>query len=235
MIEGVPKNEFKSAYAHRKSFTELLAEIFGTMSSARDAETYRSELFPEMQSVDALLNYLRGKCIVDIGSGLTHKYPKALINRVASELGEDTLFIGIDPNVGGVKGKKLFDQMSRLLESMIDSHNRRENGPQRGPAGEKFGIQGTMPGTVLPEKGVDIFISNWLLGYWIQDPRILLVIFTEIESALTEDGEVRIGRAHASLFLKDDELGSFIDRYFTIQQESRHAPIIFRRKKEGNE
>lgn len=199
--------------------------LFGTLTTDRDAESYRKTLFPETKTVEQLLDHLKGKTVVDLGSGLTHKNPKSLINRVGAKNDEHTLFIGIDPNVGGVKGRRPFERLSRMLERVLDRVNKKQNLP-----GAKFAIQGELPETTLPEKSVDIFTSNYSLGLWVRDAKQLHSIFEAMEYSLTHDGEIRIGGAiPRALFEQDDELGKCIHEHFDIQV-LKNETLIFKRR-----
>lgn len=198
--------------------------LFGTLSTDRDAESYRKILFPETKTVEQLLEHLQGKTVVDIGSGLTHKNPKSLINRVGAKNDEHTLFIGIDPNVGGVKGRRPFERLSRMLERASDRANKGKNLP-----GAKFAIRGDMREIPLPEKSVDLFTSNYALGLWVRDAKQLHSIFEDMEYSLAIDGEIRIGGGiPRALFEQDDELGRFIHERFEVKV-LKNETLVFKR------
>src|SRR3989344_8968508 len=89
-------------------------------SSARDAELYRKNLFPEFGSEDELLTYLEDRFTVDIGSGLTHENPYSLINVVARRTGKNVIFIGIEPKVGNLLGGfSKSDKLILLLDKLL--------------------------------------------------------------------------------------------------------------------
>jgi hypothetical protein len=52
-------------------------------NTLRNAELYRKSMFPEYSKDADLMNYLKGKFVIDIGSGKTHLNPYSLINVVA--------------------------------------------------------------------------------------------------------------------------------------------------------
>lgn len=202
--------------------------------TARGAEEYREGLFPEIKSVDDVVTRFKGKCIADIGSGDTYLMPESLINRVASENDPKTLFIGIDPNAGYLEWLlKGGDTMDPPNMPGLDKSKITEPGP-----GKKFTIRGSLPGTALPRKGVDLFISNYAIGYWVVRQKPLLAIFEAMEEALTDDGEIRFNPVRRTLFEQDNELGQFIKQNFVTEfhgvpqsHGGRTGLMIFRRKR----
>ena len=207
----------------------LISKFLGTLSTTRDAEEYRRTLFPEYKTQDELLAYLKGRCCVDIGSGFTHKDPEALINRIAEMGDDDTLFFGVDPNVGsGGPRRGFFGKKADQLESELASRS------DKTPAGQKFGVVAELPEIPLPQHSVDVFMSVAAVGLWMVDPEKMLALFKAMEYALSSDGQIRISYGHHSIFEQDNKLGRFIREHFVMEYDPTHGLmpylIVFRRR-----
>jgi hypothetical protein len=231
----------KDSFSHRQGPTPFELEFaqakrgvanfykkwFGMGSTYRTMDMYRQDLFPTLESNEQLKDYLHGKCVVDIGSGLTHLVEDSLINVMAADGDESTLVMGIDPHASGVQGNKLLELFARLLERSLKRKH-----PDDLP-GAKYAVRGEMQDVNLPEKAVDIFISNSALGLWICDPEQLLEIFKVMKYALKDDGEIRIGGRTSKVpiahFIQENELGDYIRKHFTITRNDDIGLIIFKK------
>lgn len=199
----------------------------GIPSTARDADYYRKTLYSECKTVDEMLEKLRGQCVVDVGSGLTHENPYSLINVAAREKDKDVLFLGVEPRVGSKKGFSAYDRLVMLALSKILS---KKDTKRSDTPGKKYAIAGEVPGLALPDESVDTVLSNYLIGYWVVHPKELMPMFREFERILRVGGEVRLHPAQPGLFQEGNELGEFIREHFEIVDE-RWNKIVLRKTK----
>lgn len=195
-------------------------------SSARDAELYRKNLFPEFESEDELLTYLEDRFTVDIGSGLTHENPYSLINVVARRTGKNVTFIGIEPKVGNLSGGfSKSDKLISLLDTLLSVKRTKRVDL---PAGNRV-IAAEFPDVNLPAGSVDVILSRSLVGRWIVNPGELLDMFKEFDQILSERGEIRLYPVDPVLF-QNNELKNFIDQHFFRDQTADKRLVILRRK-----
>ncbi|MBI5470282.1 hypothetical protein HY968_03110 [Candidatus Kaiserbacteria bacterium] len=213
------------------TITNIWKRLLGAPSTARDAEAYRETLFPEFKTVDAMLEYLQDKTVLDIGSGLTHENPYSLINIAARNKKSNIFFMGLEPKVGGISEKfslaeRLWLHWSKLRTESAEKH--------RDTPGKNLAIAGAVPGLQLPDKSINIIISNAAVGTWITDEAALLQMFKEFNDVLTGDGEIRIKVFFPKLFENDGPLRQFIDSNFEPTESGPHPPgslLIFKKKR----
>ena len=214
-----------------RSKSALISDLFLALtqqipSSARDAESYRKNLFPEFGSEDELLSYLKERFTVDIGSGLTHENPYSLINVVARQTGKNVIFIGIEPKVGNLSGGfSKSDKLIFLLDKLLSVKRTKHVDL---PAENRV-VAAEFPDVHLPAGSVDVILSSSLVGRWIVDPGELLKMFKEFDQILSERGEIRLYPVDPVL-LQDNELKNFIDQRFFREQTVDKRLVVLRRK-----
>lgn len=165
-----------------------------SISTGRTLEQYMSRIFPECKSKEDLSNFLDGKTIVDIGSGLTHKNPFSLINIAAGEKEKQINFFGVEPRLLG-KGDLKFSIKDKLLEKgnvLVERLSREKLLTQYKKPGEKKLVAALADQLPFTDNSVDILTSVGLVGYWITSKEELKSILEEFSRVLKEEGEIRI-------------------------------------------
>ena len=151
------------------------------ISTGRSFAYYR-RIFFENQSQRTVLEALTGKCVVDVGCGLT-PYVSDSMFQVCRK--KDVEFYGVDPKFA--EGFSL---------SPLDIAKIRAVGGRgricRRPAGLERCLAASADDLPFPEESVDLILSNFLLYAWIQDADVLERIYREFHRVLVSVGEVRI-------------------------------------------
>ncbi len=165
-----------------------------TISTGRTLEEYTERVFPEFKTKSELLDYLNGKTIVDVGSGLTHKNPYSLINEGLRDKNRNIKYINLEPKLAG-KGDFKFTFKDKLAEKsrvLIEKLDRQElfRFPEK-PA-KKMSVAAMAEELPFGDSSVDILLSVGLVGYWITDLNDLEKIIKEFSRVLKQKGEVRI-------------------------------------------
>ena len=206
--------------------TRIWERFAGVPSTSRAAEYYREALFPECPDQEELLKSLENKVVIDIGSGLTHENPYSLINVAAREKKSNILFLGIEPKVGGKTQKFNIGDRLGLLWYKLRS---KDTANLRDTPGQKMAIAAHVPGIPLPDKSVDVILSNAVIGTWVTDPQKLLEIFKDFNEVLNKKGEIRINSFFPKMFDAENELGNYIREHFVIESPG-NSLIIFKKK-----
>ena len=245
--ENEPMSEDKKSKLSSKILNMMMwleqKGIFYIPSSARGAEVYRKNLFPEFKDGEALLEFLEGKFVVDVGSGTTHKNPYSLINVVGRDSKHDITFLGVEPRVGNeennvinkayLKYEIIGEELRRIFKG---DFNRLKDRP-----GEKSVVAGKAEQLPVGKEKVDIILSNYLVSYLIEDEPKMLTIFKEFNDALSENGEIRLfpGTADITsrLFNDQSELGQYMNAHFIadlnvgLKSKATKGTIILRKIK----
>lgn len=213
-------------------------------STTANAEDYRRTLFPEQKKVANLIDSLKGKFIIDVASGQTHKNPYSLINLIHQDSLEktDTLtdadknkiqMFGIDPKAAEFKNENEDSFMSLLFGSGTNMFTR---AAQKDTPAEKSVIAGVAESLPIREGVADIILSNFFLAYWVRKPQRLLVILKEFQRTLKSGGEIRIYPTTLrfdKIINSNEELRLFVEESFTreyipTENKNRYTLVLKR-------
>jgi len=171
-----------------------------------------------------MLEYLKGKLVIDIGSGMTHKNPYSLINLIARNDSKNTgvNFIGIEPKVNNDKFSMVdrirfsINNFLRILHRQIQNKNIHKDTP-----GEKNIIPAKAEELPFNKEVADIILSDFLVGYWIKEPDQILKILNEFCGTLKSNGQIRLYpiTKFGNKFLENPQVKEFIDDNFTTERK----------------
>lgn len=242
MIEGkktdnVSEKETNKSKLRGKILNMLLwleqKGIFYIPSSARSAEIYRENLFPEFENEESLLEFLDGKFVTDVGSGTTHENPYSLINVVARDSKHDITFLGVEPRIGTeeinnipnrayLKYEIYWEQLRRIFHG---DFNRLKDTP-----GEKFVVAGKAEQLPVEKEKVDVILSNYLVSYLIDNEPKMLEIFKEFYQALNTNGEIRLFPGSPDILQKlynnSTELGKYMEANFVADPVTKSGKKV---------
>jgi len=183
-------------------------------STGRRDEEYREFLFPEQESVEGVMQRLRGKYIVDIGSGVTHALEPSLGTRLTMEYPETT-YVCVDPRLGFPVGHpKGFSPDLTLWGKAPDALKK----PIDGSRVKLVAASGEhLP---FADRSVDVYLSCYLMPWHIKSPGALLKFFSEMHRVLKAGGEARLGpltQEHFELLTKNPALRQYLREHFDVQ------------------
>lgn len=197
-------------YVSKKVQSLLGRTLIG--STCRGADDYRELLFPEQESVEQVIQILRGKHTVDIGSGMTHRREDSLPTQVMSRYPEST-FVCVDPRLGYPVGhpKGLPEDLQVRPEDnllQVVEHSRAK-------------LVAAM-GEHLPfaDASMDYYLSCYLMPWHITQPNVLLQFLSEIHRILKTHGEARLGplsQQHVDLLTKNNKVRQYLHEHFVVQ------------------
>lgn len=150
------------------------------ISTGRSFCYYRN-IFFDGQSADAVLRQLQGRCILDIGCGLTPYVSNSMFQACHKA---DIEFYGIDPKLADGFRFGSFDRMKARATGggRINPH---------APGLEK-GIGTRADSLPFQDQSVDLILSCYLLYAWIGDDANLERIFREFHRVLKPGATIKI-------------------------------------------
>lgn len=151
------------------------------ISTGRSFAYYRKIFFGN-RSAKEVLKALQGKCVIDVGCGLT-PYVSDSMFQVCHRKGIE--FYGVDPKFSDGVRLRPWDIAT------IRAVGGRGRISSRSPGLEKC-LDASADDIPLEDGSVDLILSNFLLYAWIQDEDLLTGIFREFHRLLGEGGDVRI-------------------------------------------
>ena len=190
--------------------------------SSSSASEYRKRLFPEFATNKKMVDFLRGKIVLDIGCGANLKHPFSLIN-IMSRNGSFT-FIGIDPQLTSklklwekivTYGQMGIDISLALIEQIMQGNFDQIS---LSTSSENSFIQGRGESLPIPQGNVDIILSSFYFPMWAKD---LWQTLQEMHRVLKPGGEIRlypINTQEYTIFTDgNSRVGQFIKNNFTIE------------------
>jgi SAM-dependent methyltransferase len=151
------------------------------ISTGRPFAFYRNVLFGGLSEAEVLAE-VRGKTIVDVGCGLTPYLADSMFQACRAAGVE---FYGVDPKIGQGFTFGAFDRLKSLATGARHTPDPAAPGLERA----KAAFAHELP---FADASVDVILSNFLLGAWIRDEKILAPIFGEFHRILKPGGRVRL-------------------------------------------
>ena len=145
----------------------------------RNGMVYLRYLFPDKQNINYQSTFFNHKKILDIGCGHNIISKDSFIHKLLLHNRNVNVY-GVDPYINSKNN--IFSYLYNLVfpipydYSIINTHLIRYNAWD-------------LP---LSYNSVDIILSCWLLGTWIQTEKLLLKCFIEFHRVLIKFGEIRI-------------------------------------------
>lgn len=208
-------------------------------STAQPSEVYCQRLFPEFATQARVIEFLKEKVTIDIGSGLTHKNPWSLMNTVLRAYPE-TKFIGIEPRVGNPIGHKQGFRRRNILVCQILWHLKTlgkvltcKRIAQKTP-GEHAVLSAVAQCLPVPDASIDMAISFFCIPHWIDNQDLFLKILREIERVLVVGGEMRMAPVsetwQKTMANSATPVGQYIRSHFHANTRSKQRLIVLTKK-----
>jgi SAM-dependent methyltransferase len=167
-------------------------------SSCRNAGMYAMLLFPEFETTEEVVDFVRRRDVLDIGSGLTHRSPYSLLNQVARQSDGVHRMIGVEPRSGYPTGhQRGFSKRNVVQQRVTDDIRDMMRRILRWPLlkdlpGEDHVIPCDARKLPFPDGSIDQWISSFCYPWWI-DGEALAPIFREATRLLAPGGQIRLG------------------------------------------
>jgi len=197
----------------RSYWSQQLKKKDTVASTTRGWKEY-SFLFPECRNLEEIRSMVRKKVVADIGSGLTHVNPSALIHHAANDTER---FVAIEPRagypVGHPKGFRPENSTHdvELLQKILDEVEL----PKRAEI-----IASDARQLPFEDGAIDILLSEAFFPQHIKTRKDILAVLREVARVLSEGGEARfepVQPLHRVRLFYDPIVRKFLAEHFDVQ------------------
>ncbi|MDO8648718.1 MAG: class I SAM-dependent methyltransferase [Candidatus Peregrinibacteria bacterium] len=199
----------------------LLGKHEGIGSTGRITRDYRELLFPEQESDDGVIELLRNKRTVDVGSGVIHSDAEALPSQLTARY-PNSLYACVEPRLGYEVGhpKGFSPDLQPLDGNLLQV------------IGDSRAALVAATGERLPfaDESMDYYLSCYLMPWHFTSPRVIMNFLTELRRVLKVNGEARLGplsEENYDLLTKNRRLRQFLHDHFEVQ--------VFTKNNSGND
>ena len=170
----------------------------------RNHKIYLKFLYPDFKNINYNSKLFNNKFILDVGCGNNIIFEDSLLFKL-NENNNNSIVIGIDPSV----------EKKYLLENIFNLMNKKKFNYKYS---QNYFLQNYGDNISINNNKVDIILSFWLLGSWINNEEELLEHFKEFYRLLKKNGQIRIYPIFSLNNIKNNNLKSFLKSRFYCKQ-----------------